>query len=145
MKLMTNATNTFHEITVNGMPKLARYICSFVFAVKTQLLQKISKEMTLCVLKRHLTKKWILPFSPELTFAFIFNLCGINYFLFDRTSARVTVNNSKPVKLGDTNKLALPPQCHAFGVLGSFIALYFYVSSTVIRKNRNIDFLHIYI
>ena len=57
MKLMTNATNTFDEITVNGMPKLARFICSFVFAVKTQLLQKISKEMTLCVLKRHLTEK----------------------------------------------------------------------------------------
>ena len=57
MKLMTNATNTFDEITVNGMSKLARFICSFVFAVKTQLLQKISKEMTLCVLKRHLTEK----------------------------------------------------------------------------------------
>ena len=57
----------------------------------------------------------------------------------------MTVNNSKPVKLGDTNKIALPPQCHAFGVLGSIITLYFYVSSTVIGKNRNIDFLHIYI
>ena len=57
----------------------------------------------------------------------------------------MTVNNSKPVKLGETNKIALPPQCHAFGVLGSIITLYFYVSSTVIRKNRNIDFLHIYI
>ena len=38
------------------MPKLARYVCSFVFAVNTQLLQKKSNEMTLCALKRHKTK-----------------------------------------------------------------------------------------
>ena len=57
MKLMINVPRTFDEITVRGMPKLVRYVCSFVFAAKAQLLQKESNEMTSCVLKRHKTKK----------------------------------------------------------------------------------------
>ena len=56
MKLMINSTSTFDEIAVNDMPKLARYVCSFMFAVNTQLLQKNTNEMTLCALKRHKTK-----------------------------------------------------------------------------------------
>ena len=76
----------FDKITVNNMSKLARYECSFVFAVETQLLQKISEEITLCFLKRHKTEKMNLNFLSwaEVCFPFQY-LRRIKYFLLDRT------------------------------------------------------------
>ena len=68
MKLMINSKSTFDEIAVKGMPKLGRYVCSFVLAVNTQLLRKKSNEMTLCALKRHKTKN-------ESNLAFLFSTC----------------------------------------------------------------------